>query len=73
MEVSSDTQEKDNPNLEFFEKAERAFKQLFDAARAKNELEFAFALEPEERGYRNSGWSSAAETFIAFDDYLEFG
>ncbi len=72
MEASSDTQEKENPNLEFFEKAERAFKQLFDAARAKNELEFAFALEPEERGYRNSGWSSAAETFIAFDDYLEF-
>src|SRR5260370_510203 len=72
MEDSSDTQEKENPNLEFFEKAERAFKQLFDAARAKNELEFAFALEPEERGYRNSGWSSAAETFIAFDDYLEF-
>ncbi len=59
-------------NEAFFEKAERAFKQLFDAAKVKNELDFAFALEPEERGYQNSGWSSAAETFIAFDDYLEF-
>jgi hypothetical protein len=64
--------EREKQNNEFFEKAEQAFKQLFDAARARNELDFAFALEPEERGYRNSGWSSAAETFIAFDDYLEF-
>lgn len=59
-------------NEEFFEKTEQAFKKLFDAAKAKNELDFAFALEPEERGYQNSGWSSAAETFITFDDYLEF-
>jgi hypothetical protein len=59
-------------NEKFFEKTERAFKKLFDAAQAKNELDFAFAMEPEERGYQNSGWSSAAETFIAFDDYLEF-
>ena len=74
MEASSNPEfaAGEKQNEEFFEKAERAFKQLFDAARARNELDFAFALEPEERGYRNSGWSSAAETFIAFDDYLEF-
>ncbi len=52
---SSDTQfeEGEKQNQEFFEKAESAFRQLFDAARGKNELDFAFALEPEERGYRN--------------------
>jgi hypothetical protein len=59
-------------NQEFFQKAERAFKGLFGAARAKNELDCAFALHPEERGFQDSGWSSAAETFLAFHDYLEF-
>lgn len=57
---------------EFFQKAERAFKGLLEAAKAKNELNCAFALHPEERGFQDSGWSSAAETFLAFDDYLEY-
>ena len=59
-------------SAEFFQKAERAFKGLFEAARVKNELNCAFALHPEERGYQDSGWSSADETFLAFDDYLEY-
>jgi hypothetical protein len=72
MSSHTDFTEGETKNAEFFEKAERALKALFDAARAKNELDFAFALEPEQRGYQDSGWSSAAETFIAFDDYGEF-
>lgn len=74
MSASSQTEFEpgEKENQEFFEKAERAFKELFDSAKAKNELDFAFALEPEERGFRDPGWSSAAETFIAFDDYVEF-
>lgn len=70
--TSIDVEVLEKQNKEFFEKAERAFKGLFNAAKAKNELDFAFALEPEERGYQDVGWSSAAETFIAFDDYLDF-
>ena len=56
----------------FFQKSEEAFKHLFDEAKAKNELNCAFALHPEERGFQDSGWSSAAETFLAFNDYLEY-
>lgn|GEM_PF-717918 len=59
-------------SAEFFQKAERAFKGLFEAAKARNELHCAFAVMPEERGIQTSGWSSAAETFLAFNDYLEF-
>jgi hypothetical protein len=70
--TDADIEALEKQNEAFFERAERAFRQLFDAAKAKNELDFAFALEPEERGYQNPGWSSAAETFIAFDDYLEY-
>jgi hypothetical protein len=61
-----------NESKRFFEKSEEAFKQLIDTAKAKNELNCAFGLHPEERGYQDSGWSSAAETFLAFNDYLEF-
>ena len=34
----------------FFEKTERAFRELFDTAKKKNELQFAMALSPEVRG-----------------------
>ncbi|MCO6511774.1 MAG: hypothetical protein J5I65_13370 [Aridibacter famidurans] len=59
-------------NDEFFERAEKTLKDLFNAARVSNEVDFAFALEPEERGYQDPGWSSAGETFLAFDDYVEY-
>ena len=39
-ELSEDTQR-------FIEKTEEAFRELFDAARSKNELHFAFSLAPE--------------------------
>lgn len=61
-----------NSNNEFYEKAERAFRNLFDAARGKHELHFAMALMPEMRGMRDAGWNTAAETQHAFDEYLEF-
>jgi hypothetical protein len=70
QEIDLEALEKENEK--FFEKAERALKELFDAAKVKNELDFAFALEPEERGFQDSGWSSAAETFIAYDEYVDF-
>lgn len=59
-------------NEEFFERADRAFRKLFDAARAKDELHFAMALMPELRGMQDAGWSTAAETQHAFGEYLAF-
>lgn len=59
-------------NEEFFESAETSLIALFEAARQQNELDYAFALEPEERGYHDARWSSAGESFLAFDDYQKF-
>jgi hypothetical protein len=39
-----------DPNQAFFEKAERALRDLFDRAKAAHELHFAMALMPEFRG-----------------------
>ena len=59
-------------NVAFFEKARLAFKKLFDLAKSKNELHFAFSLAPEFRGLRDAGWNTALEAQIAFQQYLEF-
>jgi len=56
----------------FYEKAEAAFKELFEAAKAKNELQFAFSLTPEFRGSQGPGWNTAIETQRAFDEYHKF-
>ncbi len=59
-------------NKAFYTKAEKAFRALFDAARGRNELHFAFSLNPEFRGTRGPGWSTADEARTAFDEYLAF-
>lgn len=59
-------------NDEFFEMAETSLIALFAAARQRNELDYVFALEPEQRGYQDARWSSAGESFLAFDDYQKF-
>lgn len=61
-----------NPNEEFYEKTERAFRNLFDAARINHELHFAIALMPEMRGMQDASCNTAAETQQAFDEYLDF-
>jgi len=70
------TSESDDPirkaNLAFYEKAKLAFRKLFDAAKAKNELHFAFSLAAEFRGLQDAGWDTAIEAQIAFQQYLEF-
>jgi hypothetical protein len=60
-----------NPNSAFHEQAIKAFRRLFDAARAKNELHFALSLNAEFRGSQDPGWNTAAEAHRAFNDYLE--
>lgn len=57
-------------NTAFYAKMERAFRTLFDAA--KNELHFAFSLNPEFRGLRGPGWSTADEARVAFSEYLAY-
>ena len=59
-------------NNAFFEKTERVFRDLFDRARDKNELQFAFSLNPEFRGEQDAGWSTADDAHLAFDEYLAF-
>ena len=57
-----------NVNQRFLEKTEAAFRSLFHAARASNELQFAFSLAAEFRGAQDDplGWSTAADTVRAF-------
>jgi hypothetical protein len=59
-------------NKAFFEKIERAFRDLFERAKARNELHFAFSLTPEFRGEQGPGWSTADDAHRAFDEYLAF-
>ncbi len=59
-------------NHQFFEKIERAFRDLFERAKARNELHFAFSLNPEFRGEQGPGWSTADDAHRAFDEYLAF-
>jgi len=59
-------------NEAFFAKTERALRDLFDRARARHELHFAFSLNPEFRGEQDAGWSTADDAQIAFDEYLAF-
>ena len=61
-----------NTNDNFYEKVERAFRDLFEAARAKHELHFAMALMPEMRGMQDAGWNTAEDTHHAFDEYIKF-
>jgi len=59
-------------NERFYEKAGTAFRGLFHAARARNELHFALSLNPEFRGMRDPGWSSAHDAEAAYEDYEAF-
>src|SRR5688572_4885959 len=59
-------------NDEFFEKTKRAVRDLFDRARSKNEIDFAFSLNPEFRGEQDAGWSTAEDADLAFTEYLAF-
>ncbi len=47
-----------------------AFQELFQAARAREEVQFAMALNPEMRGMQDAGWSTARESMLAIDEYL---
>jgi hypothetical protein len=67
--ASDDTEQ--NSNQEFFEKAERSLRDLFDRAQAAHELHFAMALMPEFRGSQDPGWSTADESVRAYGEFSE--
>ena len=48
-----------------------AWEELFAAARGREELQFAMALNPEFRGMQDAGWSTAEDTHKALEQYLE--
>lgn len=48
-----------------------AIKEIFDAAKAKAEVQFALALAPEMRGMQDAGWNTAWESREALIDYDE--
>jgi len=72
MTAVQDSEMQVDANAAFFEKAETCLRQLFELARAKNELHFALSLAPEFRGRQGPGWSTAHEAHTAFEEYLEF-
>ena len=53
-------------------KCKEAFRSLFQAAKKKDELQFALALSPEHRGMQDAGWNTAEEADRAFHDYMPF-
>ncbi len=57
---------------EYTEKAENAFRELFELAKSKNEVQFALSLAPEFRGEQGPGWCTWEETNRAFDEYFKF-
>lgn len=59
-------------NQDFFQKMERSFRALFEAAKARNELHFVLSLNSEFRGEQGPGWSTADDAQIAFHEYIEF-
>ena len=54
----------------FIERCNSSWNELFDAAKSKDELQFALALNPEFRGMQDSGWSTTEESWRALGEYL---
>jgi hypothetical protein len=57
-------------NQEFFSGANVALRDLFEKAKAAQELHFAMSLMPELRGMQDAGWNTAEEAILAYDDFM---
>jgi hypothetical protein len=58
--------------IEFLNRVEAAFRDLFERARSTHELHFALALAPEFRGCQDAGWCTWEESHSAFDEYSSY-
>lgn len=57
------------PTEQYYDKATRSLRDLFDRAKVAHELHFAMALMAEFRGAQDSGWSTAHESVRAYDEF----
>ena len=62
-------EEEKQPNQEFYDKAVRALRELFQKAQAAHELHFVMALMPEMRGAQDGGWNTAEEAVHAYEQF----
>jgi hypothetical protein len=60
-------EQKPDPNRAYYDKTISALTDLFDKAKAANELHFVMALMAEFRGMQDGGWNTAEEAIRAFD------
>lgn len=65
-------QELQQKNEEFLDDAEQTLRELFDLAKSRNELHFAFSLAQEFRGLQDPGWNTASDSVDALAEYIEF-
>jgi hypothetical protein len=70
LKRSPSIKEEDNPP--FFEKMYGGLQRLFQSAREANELQFAFALMPENRNIAGEDWSRTTETFRSIEEFLQY-
>ncbi|MGI9403976.1 MAG: hypothetical protein ACR2OF_05660 [Hyphomicrobium sp.] len=56
---------------EFADRCQVAFRRLFDMAKAKEEVQYAMALNPEMRGMQDPGWNTAIEARQTLEDYTK--
>lgn len=69
---STNIQLPNESNEEYYQRLEASLRELFEKAKEVNELQFAFSLAPEFRGCQGSGWNTADEAKIAFDEYMNY-
>ncbi len=65
------SEDSENPDQAFFDKTLHAIEDLFERAKIRNEIHFAWALNPEVRGSQDAGWSTAHEAIRAFKDFSD--
>ncbi|MDE0383010.1 MAG: hypothetical protein OXI22_03930 [Defluviicoccus sp.] len=63
--------ELNSSHAEYLDRCQTSWNELFDAAKEREELQFAFALCPEFRGMQDPGWSTAEEASRALEQYLD--
>lgn len=68
--VQSQPQDQPDASEAFYETADKAIRDLFEKAKAAQELHFAMSLMPELRGMQDGGWNTAQEAVCAFDDFM---
>ena len=63
--------ELNSSQAEYLDRCQSSWNELFNAAKEREELQFAFALYPEFRGMQSPGWSTAEEASRALKQYLD--